>query len=86
MKKVMDQDEIKTIGVILSGKLQILFLSFNKVMHSCSTVCAFHHNLIENMLTLIADKNVQWFDENGTPCKMTISFRKKSFQILKRLD
>ena len=34
-----------------------MFIPFNKVMHTCTMACAFHHRLVENMVRLIADKN-----------------------------
>lgn len=42
-----------------AGSLKVLFLPFCRVMYSCSNSCVFHHRLIENMVTLIADKNAQ---------------------------
>lgn len=36
-----------------------LILPFHKVLHSCSKACPFHHKLLENMVTMLADKNVQ---------------------------
>lgn len=36
---------------------KILFLPFERVMRTCSNSCMFHHNLIENMVIQIADKN-----------------------------
>jgi len=41
----------------VSQEADILFISFDRVMHSCSNACEFHHRLIENMVRLIADKN-----------------------------
>ncbi len=36
---------------------KVLFLSFCRVMHTCSHACVFHQTLIENMVRLIARKN-----------------------------
>ncbi|MDD3416339.1 MAG: Crp/Fnr family transcriptional regulator [Lachnospiraceae bacterium] len=113
----LDNDEIKTIGVILSGRVQmiredlwgnkavivnmssselfgetfacgsnasakvsfvsvektiILLLPFNRVMHSCSMSCVFHHRLIENMVTLIADKNAMLLDKIDVMSKKSL--------------
>ena len=38
---------------------QFLVLPFQKVLHICTNACPFHHQLIENMLHLMADKNAQ---------------------------
>ena len=35
----------------------VLFLSFSRVMHTCTHACQFHQTLIENMVRLIARKN-----------------------------
>ncbi len=36
---------------------KILFMPFDRVMHTCSNACIFHHQLIENMVIQIAEKN-----------------------------
>ena len=36
---------------------RVLFLSFCRVMHTCTHACQFHQTLIENMVRLIARKN-----------------------------
>ena len=36
---------------------RVLFLSFCRVMHTCTHACVFHQTLIENMVRLIARKN-----------------------------
>ena len=42
---------------------EILFLSFNKLLHSCTKACQFHHQLIDNMVLLIAQKNMQLMEK-----------------------
>ncbi|HCC37678.1 MAG TPA: Crp/Fnr family transcriptional regulator [Treponema sp.] len=37
---------------------EILFLNYKKIITSCSSACVFHAQLIENMLALIAKKNL----------------------------
>ncbi|MDO4280892.1 MAG: Crp/Fnr family transcriptional regulator [Peptococcaceae bacterium] len=44
---------------IAAEPCHILFLPFHKVLHTCRLTCNFHHRLIENMVTLISEKNVQ---------------------------
>ncbi len=100
----MEEDEIHSIGVILSGTIHmikedslgnktlitpmtegdifgetyicssrltstvsfqaatncnILFLPFQKVIKTCSSSCTHHHKLIENMMLLLAEKNLK---------------------------
>ena len=42
---------------LVSEDARILFLPFDRVMHSCTMACRFHHKLVENMVRIIADKN-----------------------------
>ncbi|MDR2898650.1 MAG: helix-turn-helix domain-containing protein [Spirochaetaceae bacterium] len=37
---------------------EILFLDYRRIITSCSAACSFHTQLIENMLKLVARKNV----------------------------
>ena len=37
----------------------VMFLSFSRILHVCNNSCAYHTRLIENMLKLIANKNLQ---------------------------
>lgn len=41
----------------------ILFLSFEKALQTCHQNCIFHHTLIRNMVTLIAQKNLSLLDK-----------------------
>ena len=50
-------DSLSTVTFLVSEDAQILFLPFDRVMHSCTMACRFHHQLIENMVHIIADKN-----------------------------
>ena len=45
------------VTFLVSEDAQILFIPFDRVMHSCTMACVFHHQLIENMVTIIAQKN-----------------------------
>lgn len=50
-------DSMSAVTFVVSEDARILFLPFNRVMHSCTMACEFHHRLIENMVRLIANKN-----------------------------
>lgn len=43
----------------VSEDAQILFLPFDRVMNSCTNTCVFHHQIIENMVRVIAMKNLE---------------------------
>lgn len=51
------EDNTSTVTFIVSENAEILFLPFDRVMHSCTAACGYHHQLIENMVHLIAKKN-----------------------------
>lgn len=51
------RDNLSVVTFMVSEDARILFLPFDRVMHSCTMACRFHHQLIENMVRLIADKN-----------------------------
>ena len=51
------KDSLSVVTFLASEDAEVLFLPFNRVMHSCTMACSFHHRLIENMVKIIADKN-----------------------------
>lgn len=51
------QDSVAVVSFVVSEDAQILFLSFDRVLQSCSSTCQFHHRLMENMVRIIAGKN-----------------------------
>ena len=50
-------DSTSAVTFLVSEDARILFLPFDRVMHSCTMACRFHHKLVENMVRIIADKN-----------------------------
>ena len=50
-------DNLSLVTFTVSKDAKILFLPFDRVMHSCTMACRFHHQLIENMVHIIANKN-----------------------------
>ena len=50
-------DNLSTVTFLVSEDAQILFLPFDRVMHSCSMACQFHHRLVMNTVRIIANKN-----------------------------
>ena len=51
------EDNLSVVTFLVSENADILFLPFDRVMHSCTMACVFHHQLIENMVKIIANKN-----------------------------
>ena len=50
------EDNLSVVTFVVSEDANILFIPFNRVMHSCTMACVFHHRLIENMVHIIANK------------------------------
>lgn len=46
------------VSVVAAERCEILFLNYRKVTTTCSNACPFHTALIQNMLGLIARKNL----------------------------
>ena len=51
------EDSLAVVSFVASRDSKVLFLSFCRVMHTCSHACVFHQTLIENMVRIIARKN-----------------------------
>ena len=51
------EDSLSTVTFAAAENCRVLFLSFCRVMHTCTHACQFHQRLIENMVRLIARKN-----------------------------
>ncbi|WP_313071948.1 Crp/Fnr family transcriptional regulator [Lacrimispora sp.] len=61
-----------TVTFVAGKDTRVLYLPFDLVMHSCKKSCLFHHRLIENMVTLIADKSVQLMEKLEIVTKKTL--------------
>ena len=51
------EDSMSVVTFVAAQDSKVLFLSFCRVMHTCTNACAFHQTLIENMVRIIARKN-----------------------------
>lgn len=51
------EDSLSVVTFAAAENSRVLFLSFCRVMHTCTHACVFHQTLIENMVRLIARKN-----------------------------
>ncbi len=50
-------DNISLVTYLVSEDAKILFIPFDRAMHNCTMSCTFHHQLMENMVRIIANKN-----------------------------
>ena len=65
-------DNLSVVTFLVSEDAKILFMPFDRVMHSCTMACQFHHRLIENMVKIIADKNRDLMRKVDVVSKRTI--------------
>lgn len=64
------REENYTIEYQAVSDCQVLFMDFGRVMHTCDMMCAFHHRLIENMVKMIAAKNLEFIKKIDVMSKM----------------
>lgn len=51
-------DDIQAVvSFLAAGDTQVMFIPFNRIMHTCTMACEFHHRMVENMVRIIANKN-----------------------------
>lgn len=46
------------VSVISNSNCIIIFIDYKKVIYTCNNSCVFHHKLLENMLGILARKNI----------------------------
>ena len=64
-----------TVSFQAATDCRILLMNFHKVLRTCGSSCVFHHRLVENMVTLLAQKNIQLMDKMEVISKKTIRGR-----------
>jgi len=63
---------VASVSFYATSNSRILFLPFERVLRSCSMSCVFHHRLIRNVVTLMAEKNVQLMKKLEVVTKKTL--------------
>ena len=53
------EDSLSVVTFVAAQDSKVLFLSFCRVMHTCTHACIFHQTLIENMVRIIAGTLVE---------------------------
>ena len=51
------KNKLSAVTFVASEDARVLVIPLDRVMHSCTNTCACHHQLVENMVHIIADKN-----------------------------
>ena len=72
----------RTIAYQASGKCRVLLLDYDRILHACKLVCRFHHRMIENMVELIAEKNLELIEKLEVTSRTSI--REKLLPYLTR--
>ena len=52
-------DTTAYVSFVANEMTKVLFLPFDRVLHTCSSACGHHQSLLTNMITLIAEKNAR---------------------------
>ncbi len=66
------ENDLSLVTFIAPEETCILFLPFQKVMHTCSRSCVFHQQLVENMVRVIAAKNQEFLRKVEVVTKRTL--------------
>lgn len=72
----------RTIAYQASGKCRVMLLDYDRILHACKLVCRFHHRMIENMVELIAEKNLELIEKLEVTSRTSI--REKLLTYLTR--
>ncbi len=65
-------DNLSVVTFVVSEDAKIMFMPFDKTMRSCTMSCGFHHQLTENMVRIIANKNRELIRKVEVVSKRTI--------------
>lgn len=50
--------EMSPVSVLTNTKSSVMLIEYGRILHTCPSSCSFHAKLIENMLFIIAEKNI----------------------------
>ena len=66
------KNKLSAVTFVVSENAKIMMIPLDRVMHSCTRSCSFHHQLVENMVHIIADKNRELIRKIEVISKRTI--------------
>lgn len=73
-------DPVASVSFRSAKNTRLLSIPFYRIMHTCTLSCVFHHRIIENMVSLIAEKNKQLMEKLAIVSQKTL--RKKILAYL----
>lgn len=65
-------DKTAAVSFMAKDHTSVLFLPFERVMHSCSGACSHHQKLVVNMVTVMAEKNARLISKIDILSKKTL--------------
>lgn len=65
-------DSVSVVSFMAAEPSKVLFVSFGRVMRTCTQACEHHHRLVENMVRVIADKNRELLQKVEVISKKTL--------------
>lgn len=66
------QEENYTLAFQAISDCRVLFMDYSRVFHTCNMACGFHHRLVENMVLMIARKNLELIKKIDVVSKLRI--------------
>lgn len=63
---------VASVSFVAREATRVLFLPFDRVMHTCPHACAHHHSLVTNMVSLMAEKNAAFISKIDIMSKKTL--------------
>ncbi len=67
----IDTDKLP-ISIVASENSEVLFIDYKKIITTCSSACTFHTLLINNMIKILANKNIMLMQKiEHTACRTT---------------
>ncbi len=75
-------DITASVSFVANEKTRVLFLPFDRVLHSCSAACGHHQSLLTNMITLIAEKNAMLMSKIDVISKKSLREKIAAYLLL----
>ncbi len=69
---VVQRDNHSDVSFVAATECEVLYLSFDHILHTCMNQCMFHHILIENLFRLMGEKNGQLMEKIQVTSQSTL--------------
>lgn len=75
------ETELLPVSIVASSDCCVIFIDYKKIIMTCNNSCTFHQRLLENMLKLLAEKNILLNDKIRHISKRTIREKVLSYLL-----